>query len=143
AIGLTFAAPVATNQAYSVLHDDVLSIGPDSGGVLSDDSNPSGNSLTAALVQGPSHGTLDLAGDGSFTYAPGAGFAGTDSFTYRVSDGIASSNTATVTIDVTDTAPVASAASFSTQHDRPLLVEAGWLLAQPGDNTDALTEGIP
>jgi len=38
--------------------------------------------------------------NGSFTYAPDAGFSGVDTFQYRASDGIAVSSPATVTISV-------------------------------------------
>ena len=39
------------------------------------------------LASGPSHGTLTLNANGSFTYTPAANFNGSDSFTYRASDG--------------------------------------------------------
>lgn len=42
---------------------------------------------TVTLVAGPSHGTLQLAADGSFSYTAAAGFHGIDSFAYRVTDG--------------------------------------------------------
>ena len=56
-------------------------------GVLGNDADPDGDPLTAVLVSGPSHGTLTLNANGSFTYTPNANFNGTDSFTYRASDG--------------------------------------------------------
>jgi VCBS repeat-containing protein len=49
----------------------------------------------------PSHGTLTLDADGSFTYTPAANFNGSDSFTYRASDGSLASEPATVTLTVT------------------------------------------
>ena len=57
-------------------------------GVLANDSdaNPSAT-LTAIQVGNPSHGTVMLNSDGSFTYTPAAGFSGTDSFTYEASNG--------------------------------------------------------
>src|SRR5207237_8716009 len=73
-------------------------------GVPGNDSDPNGNPLSAALVDDVSHGTLTLNVDGSFTYAPVAGFTGTDSFTYVANDGTVDSNVATVTITVTDPA---------------------------------------
>jgi VCBS repeat-containing protein len=69
-------------------------------GVLANDSDPDGDPLTAALVQGPAHGTLALDPDGSFTYTPDPAFTSTDTFTYQASDGALDSNTATVTISV-------------------------------------------
>ena len=45
-------------------------------GVLANDTDADGDSLTAVLVGGPSHGTLSLGTDGSFTYTPAANFLG-------------------------------------------------------------------
>jgi VCBS repeat-containing protein len=70
-------------------------------GVLGNDSDPDGDPLTAVLVTGPSHGSLTLNANGSFSYTPAADFAGSDSFSYRASDGTVSSSPATVTITVT------------------------------------------
>ena len=50
--------------------------------MLGNDTDADGQSLTAALVTGPAHGTLTLNADGSFTYTPAANYNGTDSFTY-------------------------------------------------------------
>ena len=69
--------------------------------VLTNDRDPEGKPLTAALVTGPTKGTLTLNANGTFTYRPNAGFIGTDTFTYRASDGALQSNLATVTITVT------------------------------------------
>jgi hypothetical protein len=73
--------------------------------VLLNDYDPDGDLLTAHLIDGPSHGQLTLAPNGSFVYTPVCGFAGTDSFTYRANDGSLDSNLATVTITVTDAIP--------------------------------------
>ena len=56
-------------------------------GVLANDTDVDGATLTAVLVTGPAHGTLALNADGSFTYTPAANFNGADSFTYRANDG--------------------------------------------------------
>ncbi len=55
-------------------------------GVLGNDSDPEGGSLTAVLVSGPSNGTLSLAADGSFTYTHDGSDTTTDSFTYKAKD---------------------------------------------------------
>ena len=72
------------------------------GNVLSNDTDADGNSLTASLVAGPTHGSLTLNPDGSFSYTPAASYNGTDSFTYTASDGTATSTVATVSITVVD-----------------------------------------
>jgi Ca2+-binding RTX toxin-like protein len=52
------------------------------------------------LVLGPSHGTVLLNLDGSFSYMPHQDYNGPDSFLYRASDGILQSNQTTVSITV-------------------------------------------
>ncbi len=54
-------------------------------GVLANDS---GRPVTLVGHTDPAHGTLTLDQDGSFRYAPAAGFTGTDTFTYTVSDAV-------------------------------------------------------
>jgi len=91
-------APVAANDSYSTDEDTLLTVaGP---GVLGNDTDVDGDSLSAVLVSGPSHGTLTLNPDGSFTYTPNLNFNGNDSFTYKATDGSLFSNVATVTITV-------------------------------------------
>ncbi|MGZ4211072.1 MAG: S8 family serine peptidase [Actinomycetota bacterium] len=91
-------APVAANDAYSTAYGSTLGVAAP--GVLGNDSDPDGDSITASLQAGPSHGTVSLNADGSFVYAPASGYSGPDSFTYTANDGQASSNIATVTITV-------------------------------------------
>jgi hypothetical protein len=50
-------------------------------GVLANDTDIDGDSVTAVLVSGTSNGILILNADGSFDYTPNANFNGTDSFT--------------------------------------------------------------
>ena len=69
--------------------------------MLSNDTSPSGNSLSASLVTNASSGTLNLASNGSFTYTPASGFTGNVTFSYKASDGTTSSTAANVTIAVT------------------------------------------
>jgi VCBS repeat-containing protein len=70
-------------------------------GVLGNDSDPDDNTLSAVLASGPSHGTLTLNADGSFTYTPTTDYDGTDSFKYRATDGSLTSDSAEVTLTVT------------------------------------------
>jgi VCBS repeat-containing protein len=92
-------APIQANDAFA-LDEDVTLVVPAAKGVLANDTDVDSDSLTAVLVSGPAHGTLEFKSDGSFTYTPDANFQGVDSFTYRASDGTLSSNAATVTLNV-------------------------------------------
>jgi hypothetical protein len=70
--------------------------------VLSNDSDPDGDTLTVTTYTSPTSGTLVKTGN-TFTYTPAAGFTGTVTFTYTVSDGKGGTDTATVTILVKST----------------------------------------
>jgi glucose/arabinose dehydrogenase len=91
--------PVAINDSYSVVAGAILNVNPP--GVLGNDTDANGNALTAALVNGPGKGTLNLSINGGFTYTPTAGYSGPDSFTYKANDGTADSGVATVSLTVT------------------------------------------
>jgi VCBS repeat-containing protein len=107
--------PVANADAYVLHAGTTLTAGSynsSAAGLLANDFYPGGSSATAALVSGPTHGTLTLNANGSFNYTPNAQFVGADSFTYQVSVGQTTSNIATVSLDVTDTAPVATSTDY-------------------------------
>ncbi len=93
-------APQAVDDSYSMTGDAVLTVDVTSG-VLANDADADGDTLTVSLIDGPSHGTVTLGEDGSFAYTPQVGFAGEDSFSYVNSDGQAESGVAIVTVDVT------------------------------------------
>jgi hypothetical protein len=91
-------APVANNDSYSVLVNSSLSV--QAPGVLANDTDVDGNSLTGNLVSGPANGTLTFTNNGGFLYVPNSGFLGIDTFTYRANDGQSNSVPATVSISV-------------------------------------------
>jgi VCBS repeat-containing protein len=91
--------PVAVNDVYSAGEDTPLMVAAP--GVLGNDSDVDGPSLSAILVSPAASGTVTLNANGSFSYSPNLNFTGTDSFTYQATDGIAESAVATVTISVT------------------------------------------
>ena len=95
--------PAAGDDAYETGQNTALIVAAP--GVLGNDSDPDGDTLSAVKVTEPQHGTLSLNANGSFTYTPAAGYAGPDSFSYKASDGSADSGTATVTLTVKDTTP--------------------------------------
>src|SRR5262249_19837352 len=90
--------PVANGEIYTTNEDTPLTIAAP--GLLANDTDPEGASLTAAVVANPTNGTLTLNANGSFTYTPNLNFNGGDSFTYQANDGTANSNVATVTITI-------------------------------------------
>jgi large repetitive protein len=118
-------APVATPDSYTLAEDTTVTV--PAAGVLINDSDVEGDSLTAGLVAGPVNGTLNLNPDGGFTYTPRANYFGTDSFTYRPSDGTAQGNTVTVSLTITavNDAPVAVDDTYTVAEDGTLTIAAG------------------
>lgn len=123
------SAPVANGDTFSVTKNSVLTVAL-ANGVLKNDTDADGDSLTASVDNQPAHGTLSLNANGSFTYTPTAEFIGTDTFTYRASDGTASSTAATVSITVNETnspntaTPVAVADSYSVEAGGTLTISS-------------------
>ena len=75
--------PLARDDAYNARVDEVLSVAA-AEGVLANDEDPNGDPLTAALVEPPALGTVDLATDGSFEYTPAPPvFGGTEPVLFR------------------------------------------------------------
>ena len=110
---------VAFNRDYGVATNTALSVSA-SAGVLAGVVDPAPEQLQAVLEQLPTHGSVVLNSDGSFTYTPNAGFTGTDTFTFNAYNGQAHSNTAVATLDIGDTTP-------------PNVVNPGDQLATEGD----------
>lgn len=100
--------PVARNDSYIVAEDAVLTVSVEEAhsigagaGILSNDTDPDSETLSAVLVTNVSHGSLVLNPNGTFVYTPNADYNGLDAFTYRASDGSAMGNVATVTLTIT------------------------------------------
>lgn len=86
--------PVASDDGYQVAHGTPLTVDA-THGLLANDEDP-GDPLTVTAITQPAHGTVTVAGDGSFTYTPATGFGGDDWFTYTVTDSAGATATATV-----------------------------------------------
>jgi len=97
------ASPEAGADSYSTHQDTALDV--PAPGLLSNDSDPDGDSIAARICAFPAHGTVTINRDGSFRYTPQAGFVGTDTFTYVADDGENDSDPATVTINVVAAEP--------------------------------------
>ncbi|PSQ49529.1 hypothetical protein BRD19_03625 [Halobacteriales archaeon SW_7_65_23] len=66
--------PVASDDSYTTPENETLAVSVP--GVLENDTDPDGDSLTVTVLNAPSNGGLDLRADGSFEYTPDAGFTG-------------------------------------------------------------------
>ncbi|MEO5925046.1 MAG: Ig-like domain-containing protein [Bryobacteraceae bacterium] len=119
-------APVAVGDSYAAIQNQPLTIA--AAGVLSNDSDADGGSLTAIKVTDPTSGTVSLNSNGGFTYTPVGGFTGSASFTYKANDGAADSNTATVTITV-NALPIATNDAYSVNQNQTLTVSAPGVLS--------------
>ena len=95
------------------------------------------DTLSYIIVAQPTHGTLVLKNDHTYTYTPVANYNGSDSFTFKVNDGTTDSNTATVTITVNslNDVPVVNDTSVNVDEDNTL---TGTLTATDADG-DTLT----
>ncbi|HEV7487903.1 MAG TPA: Ig-like domain-containing protein [Thermoanaerobaculia bacterium] len=119
--------PVAANDNYTVAEGGTLNV--PAPGVLTNDSDPDGDPITAVLVTGPAHASsFALNANGSFTYVHDGSETTSDSFTYRASDGSSTSNLATVSINVTPVNDVPVA-----HNDTATVAEGGTInMAAPG-----------
>lgn len=131
--------PVASDDAYSTDEDASLFIGAP--GVLGNDT---GESLSPAIVNNPSHGSVNMSSDGSFSYFPVADYNGPDSFTYQLADGVTA--TVSLTINPVNDAPSLSGSlSYSGTEDTQIIESSGTLLGgatdPDGDSLQAVVSG--
>ncbi|WP_224450535.1 Ig-like domain-containing protein [Haloprofundus salilacus] len=94
-------APDVAPDYHVVLQGETLSVSAP--GLLANDYDLDDDSLDVRHYGNPSHGTLSVVSDGSFTYTPDPDFTGTDSFVYRIQDEHgADSSFESVTVTVVD-----------------------------------------
>lgn len=84
----------------------------------------------------PANGTIVVNDDGTITYTPEPGFTGTDTYTYTVTSG-GVTETATVTIEVTNQPPAPVNDAVSTPEDTP--VDGNLLVNDSDPDRDPLT----
>ena len=129
-------APLAVADLYAMTGRQQLGAN-----VLANDVYAQGAPLAVSLVDGPSHGTLNLGADGLFIYTPDRRFDGVDVFSYQFNDGQADSAAATVTINVAraNDPPVAADDALSVDEDQVLSLDGPGVLA---NDTDANGETL-
>ena len=119
-------SPLALADAYAVDEDTSLIV--DAPGVLTNDTDADGDSLTAIKVSDPSHGAVNLNIDGSFNYTPIDNYNGDDSFTYQTNDGTSNSDITTVSLTVNpiNDAPIdISLTNSSVDENEPIFTTVG------------------
>ena len=134
-------APDAIDDSYVVNEDAALTVDA-AIGVVSNDVDADGDSLSAILQTGPTNGTLSFNPDGSFTYIPNEDFNGSDSFTYIANDGNKLSGVGTVNIDVlpTNDAPTATPDSgYTVNEDQILTIDVATGVLANDDDLDGDT----
>jgi PGF-pre-PGF domain-containing protein/PGF-CTERM protein len=142
-------APTAVADSYVVVQDETLSVSAP--GLLANDADADSDTITATGSGAPTHGTMNLVTDGSFTYTPDSGFSGTDSFQYRIEDANGEDSAyATVTIEVLsdpNRAPTAISDQYSVATGETLTVSAPGLLRNDydldSDSISAVSYGRP
>jgi VCBS repeat-containing protein len=110
--------PMAEDDSAATDEDEPVIID-----VLSNDSDPDGDTLSVDWVTQPSNGTASKNGS-DVTYMPDPDFNGVDTFTYTASDGSGGAATATVTVSVAtvNDPPLAQDDSSSTEEDTPVTI---------------------
>ena len=131
-INVQNAAPDAVNDSYSMRPGQTLSI--TAPGFLANDTDADGDTVTAisADVTGL-QGSLTAFPDGHYTFTPTAGFTGLTSFNYTISDGLGGTDTATVTINVHNTAPDAINDNYIARTGETLAITLPGFLANDSD----------
>ncbi|MFZ0324951.1 MAG: Ig-like domain-containing protein, partial [Actinomycetes bacterium] len=111
--------PKARHDADSTLEDTPVDIT-----VLTNDTDPEGDTLTVVSAGSGSHGSTTVNGNGTVTYVPDSGWSGTDTFSYTISDGNGGTDTATVTVtvDAVNAAPSAVDDSAKTAEDHAVTI---------------------
>ncbi len=125
-------APVADSQTVAVVEETPTAITLTASDV---ESSP----LTYTVVSGPTNGVLSGTAP-NLTYTPNTNFFGNDSFTFVANDGAQDSNTATVTLNVSNVndMPVASGQTVAVVEDTPSAIT---LIATDAD-ADPLTYSV-
>ncbi len=131
--------PIAMDDNYSTDEDTLLTVVTPT--LLSNDLDPNNRALSGVKVSDPSHGTVTLNSDGTFTYMPEENWNGSDSFTYKASNGVAYSSPATVTLTVNpvDDVPSAVDDAYATNEDVQLDVSTSVMANDIEVDGDALT----
>ncbi|WP_454694059.1 retention module-containing protein [Achromobacter aegrifaciens] len=153
---VTNATPTAASDAGATDEDTTLVVSARHG-VLANDSDPDGDTLTVSQVNGSAasvgaaiagtHGGMfTLNADGSYTFNPGSAFQhlgvgerAYSSITYSVSDGEGGTTTATLTVEITGTDDVPTLRTQSNQVLEDHIASGNVLTGAVDADNDTLT----
>ena len=91
-------APVTVNDTATTAQNTTLTLS--AAGLLGNDSDVDGDTLTLTAVNGAAHGSVALSG-GNVVFTPMAGYSGAAGFGYDISDGHGGTAHGTVSVNVT------------------------------------------
>lgn len=93
---------------------------------------------TIVIAEAPLNGSISLGvNPGELIYTPNFGYAGNDSFKYNVADATnLRSNTSTISIQVSDQAPVANDDAITINEDEPIIINVLANDTDPQNNID-------
>jgi len=127
-------APVARDDGFKTVRGQTVLLSV--AGLLANDTDVDGDSLSIAGIGQPLHGRLEVRADGTIAYIPNSTFVGTDTFTYTISDGILESRSATVSIVVSPPLEIFTPPTSSTVPMTPFV-------ATPGDPVPRTDVNVP
>ncbi|WP_029374373.1 MULTISPECIES: Ig-like domain-containing protein, partial [unclassified Psychrobacter] len=127
-------APVSEDSVIAATEDTVAE------GQLATATDVDGDTLTYALDEETTNGSVIVNADGSYSYTPNANFHGEDSFTYTVTDGTETiTKTATITVASVNDLPVSTDTAIEATEDT---VAEGQLEAATDADGDDLTYAL-
>lgn len=113
-------APLATGDAFTLEAGQTAVLA-----ILGNDSDPDGDPLQVVSYTMPGHGSLVFNADKTFSYTPNAGYEGADQFTYTIRDNRGASASASVLLNVVETAeqPTAADDHVTTEAGVPVTID--------------------
>jgi uncharacterized delta-60 repeat protein len=137
--------PTAVADSFTASEDTLLTVGGP--GVVANDVDGDGDSLTVQLISGATYGFVSLNTDGSFTYQAQENYSGPDAFSYQANDGTAISNivTVSITVNAIADAPSLSVTNASGSEGSPVPMNISTTLVdQDGSESLSITiSGVP
>lgn len=119
--------PMGVTDSYLTEAGQVLTVDA-AAGVLANDYDPDGDSLSVISFEQSSNGVVSMSADGSFTFTPNPGYTGTEALIYTLYDGqLTSSTLGTLVLQVVpgnNRPPVPVNDAYVTGEDQVLTINA-------------------